>query len=561
MRDRYPEGSSIPQAFVVPPELQPDFAELDGCPVPEYLDLGRAITDAADAAGRRGSVAVVHAGSGRSYTFGDLDELSTTLARGLRALGIAVGDRIAFRASNVPEIAIVAMAAWKAGAVVVPTPAMARAQELRFFLEDVGARALFVQAEPALLEPVASTPAELEFVITFGAASETLAAFPGTMQWDSVLALGEASGEPLDSVHADNVAIIWHSGGTTGPPKAIYHTHRRAFLGSHALARSTGAQAGMVWSAAAPVGHALGFASHTFWPLLHAATVVYIEQFGSPEHLVAAIDRHRIEGLSAITMTWSRMLDVVQKNPSADLSSLRRTYAMWQSVSSAETYDGWRERGVELLNNFGCTAFASWILAPRIPGPVPRASLGVAVPGYEVVAVNLESDNLVPVPSGVQGRLAARGVSGLTYWNRPQMQRRDVRDGWVLLDDVVLFDESGNAAYRGRTDNVISTAGYKVSPVEVEEVLASHPAVHEVAVIGVPDAMRVEVVAAFIVLEDGWTEHADLVRELQDLVRSRLAPYKYPRQIEFVSALPRDHVGKIQPKVLSQWAASQGTPR
>jgi 2-aminobenzoate-CoA ligase len=166
----------------------------------------------------------------------------------------------------------------------------------------------------------------------------------------------------------------------------------------------------------------------------------------------------------------------------------------------------------------------------------------------------------VPVPTGEPGRMAVKGPTGLTYWGRPDLQARDVREGWTLQDDLIQLDAQGNARYLGRTDFLISTAGYKVAPVEVETVLAGHPAVREVAVVGTPDPIRQEVVTAFVALVDGVVGGDHLKRELQSLVKSRLAPYKYPRRIEWLDALPRDSVGKVQPRQLIQLAA-EPTPK
>jgi 2-aminobenzoate-CoA ligase len=271
-----------------------------------------------------------------------------------------------------------------------------------------------------------------------------------------------------------------------------------------------------------------------------------------------AIGTHRVDTFTAISATWARLLEVLDRvGGSNDTSSLRRAYAMWQSASASDIYDGWRARGVELLNNFGSTAFATWVLVPQ-PRPgeqVPRASLGRPTPGYEVKAIDAEATGVQSVPAGTTGRMAVRGPTGLTYWNRLENQRRDVVQGWTLVDDLIRFDADGNADYFGRTDYVISTAGYKVAPVEVERVLAKHPAVREVGVVGTPDAIRQEVVTAFVALKPGALPGDELRRELQDLAKAELSPYKYPRRVEFVSALPRDPVGKVQPRVLQEWAA------
>jgi 2-aminobenzoate-CoA ligase len=171
------------------------------------------------------------------------------------------------------------------------------------------------------------------------------------------------------------------------------------------------------------------------------------------------------------------------------------------------------------------------------------------------MAVNPQTEQLVPVGAGESGRMAVQGPTGLTYWRRPELQRRDVREGWNLVDDLIRFDANGNAAYLGRTDLIISTAGYKVAPVEVEEVLARHSAVREVAVVGAPDTTRQEIVAAFVALKPGYVGSEALRKELQDLVKRELSPYKYPRRIDFIDALPRDHVGKVQPLVLKGMAS------
>jgi 2-aminobenzoate-CoA ligase len=227
---------------------------------------------------------------------------------------------------------------------------------------------------------------------------------------------------------------------------------------------------------------------------------------------------------------------------------------MWQSASSSEVFDGWLRRGVELRNNFGSTAFAAWALVPPADAEVPRASLGPAAPGYQVRAIDVDGDSMEALATGVTGRLAVKGPTGLTYWNRPELQTRDVRDGWTLHDDLIALDEQGNAGYLGRTDFLISSAGYKIAPSEVEAALAAHPDVREVGVVGAPDPIRQEVVMAFVALCDPARAGEDMRRALQDFAKDRISPYKYPRRIEFIEALPRDAVGKVQSKMLSRMA-------
>jgi 2-aminobenzoate-CoA ligase len=230
---------------------------------------------------------------------------------------------------------------------------------------------------------------------------------------------------------------------------------------------------------------------------------------------------------------------------------------MWQSASTADLADRWATRGVRLRNNFGSTAFATWIITQREGDECAPASLGRPVRGYTLGVVDADSGTVESPGGRGPGQLAVKGPTGLTYWRRPELQARDVRDGWTVVDDLIELDDEGFVAYRGRTDFIISTAGYKVAPLEIEEVLSTHPAVREVGVVGLPDDERGEVVAAFVAVHDGVSATHVLAAELQDHVKALLAPYKYPRRVTFVDGLPRDHVGKVQPNVLRAWAGGR----
>lgn len=554
MKDTYPILPTLAADRLVPPERQPEYAEPGDLDLPTDVNIARAILDAAP----EDALALIGHDRGTALTYGDLRRTSGRLAARLQDLGLETGERVAIRSGNRPEAVIAALAAWRAGAIVVPTPPHARSAELRFLLEDTDAAILVADAGSDSFDQVrtALEGTDVRAGICFGGDGD----LSGWESWDS----GEDEAVPEDvDVETPGAlpAIIWHTGGTTGTPKACYHTHRRYLLGGYTFARATGAYSGDRWLAVAPVGHALGFLCHSSFTLLNGATPVMVEDFANPTTVLEAIATHRVSTVVAIAATWSRLLDALDADPALDeISSLKRAYAMWQSASSSVVYDRWLDRGIELLNNFGSTAFANWVLAPQAGGPpTPRASLGLPTPGYDVKAIDMDGSSLDPLQPGVVGRMAVRGPTGLTYWNRPAEQARDVVDGWTLVDDLIEFDEEGFAAYHGRTDFVISSAGHKIAPVEVEEVLSLHPRVKEVGVVGTPDALRVEIVTAFVVLRaaDADEDLDRLRKELQDFVKSRIAPHKYPRRIEFIEALPRDPVGKILPRVLKDWGAER----
>jgi len=546
VRDEYPRLPSLPLELLVPPELQPEYPE--PAPGPGFAGgVAAAILGGKPA----GAPALVHHEGGRTVSFGELEEASARLANALVATGLAVGDRLAIRSPNRPEAVIAALAAWRVGAIVVPTPPTGRPAELAFLLKDTRARALVASAAAPTFEdvPAALEEAPVEIKVSFDGVGGD-----GWLAWDALLARGSSRGPDIE-IPPDLPALIWHTGGTTGVPKACYHTHRRYLLAGRSFGAAVGTGPGSRWAAAAPLGHALGFLCHTTFTLLHGACAVAIEGFARPETVLTAIADHEVDTFVAIAATWARMLEALEAEPALDrIASLERGYAMWQSASSGAVYDGWQARGIELLNNFGSTAFANWILIPRPPEPVPRASLGRATDGYEVRTVDPDGRSVDPLPPGTMGRMAVRGVSGLTYWDRRAEQERDVVDGWTLVDDLIVIDENGYAEYRGRTDYVISSAGFKIAPIEVESVLSRHPAVAEVGVIGSPDAVRQEIVTAFVVLADAYSASEGVVNELQSFVKANLSPHKYPRRVEFVDALPRDPVGKVQPRILKQWA-------
>lgn len=549
MKDRYPSFPSLPQEWLVPPEQQPEYLELDGSEVDGSSNAGTWLTERQVRLGRGSTPALIHHEEGTVLTFADIAQQSARFANVLTAKGVRPGDRVAFRLSNRPEAVIAALGAWRAGAIVVPTPPQARTQELQFLLEDTRPTVLVAYGREGFIEDVAPAVAgsEVRTVIVVGDAGQT-----GYERWEDLLAKASATfTDP--SLSSDAPALVWHTGGTTGEPKACYHTHRRYLQGSESFARATGVRAGERWAAAAPVGHALGFLYHTTFTLANGATAVMIEGFARPPTVLAAIAKHEVGTFTAIAATWARMLETMRDAPELDrLGSLKRGYAMWQSASSREVRDGWDARGLDLMNNFGSTAFATWILVPRAGERFPAASLGKTAPGYRIETIDPDAREVVPLPRGTTGRMVVRGVTGLTYWRRPEMQARDVVDGWTFVDDLINVGEDGNAEYLGRTDFMISTAGYKVAPVEVEQVLATHAAVRECAVVGTPDPVRQEIVTAFVALRHGTSASDQLKRELQDHCKALLAPYKYPRRIEFIDALPRDPVGKVQPRRLKE---------
>jgi 2-aminobenzoate-CoA ligase len=551
MKDTYPRGAAVPDACLVASADQPEYIDAFADRIGPCANVGHFLSDLQVQAGRGDEPAAIHAESGRTYSFADLARESGKLAAGLIAQGIKPGDRVAYRLPNVPEALIVMIAAWKAGAVLAPTPFLAAPGDLRYLVDDGTPRLLFASLADQALDAASAALAgsSIERIYIVGEAAH------GALPCWRELMSGREADFVAPETPSDSIAILWHTGGTTGRPKGCYHTHRRFLMGGFSIGQATAIRPGDRWAATAPIGHALGIIYDTIFTLLHGATIILIEQFSRPEIVLDAVARWRITTLTGLAVTWAKMLDVLKIDPARDVSSLRQCYAMWQSASSSDVYDQWKARNVELLNNFGSTSFATWILVPAPGRDSPRAALGIPAPGYRIAAVEVKNGVIHPVPAGEIGQMAVRGPTGLTYWNRPDLQKRDVVDGWTLSDDLIRFDAAGSVHYLGRTDYMISTMGYKIAPVEVEQVLSRHPAIREIAVVPAPCPIRYQKVVAYVALRGGAAATEALRAELRDLATSELPSHKRPQHIEFIDNLPRDALGKVQTRLVVDWAA------
>jgi len=544
---------TVPEDCLVPAAARPTYLPLAGVEMPVELNLCERMVDAHVLAGRGAHPAIIFREEDRTVTFGELHVAVRRVAGALVAAGLRPGDRVGVRSGNRPEATIAILAVWRAGGVVVPVPPQARAAEIPFYVDDTGARFLIVEnAGDAVGEVVkamdqGSLPT-VESVIAMPDADGT-----GFLSLAELVAAG-----PLDDprpVPADSLALIWHTGGTTGTPKACYHEAGRFLIGGYAAARAFGFHPDEVQLAfPGPVGHAAGLIGRTIVSLLNGVPHVEVANFPDAEAVLDAISRYGVTWANAIAVTWARMLRIYEANPGRyDVSALTGAYAPMLSVVSAEVHEGWKRHGILLHNTMGSTQFATWFLtSPRHVETAP-GSVGRPSPGYEGTIIAAGTDEWTELPPEEVGLIALRGPTGLTYWNRPaEVQRRDVRQGWTVLDDLGKKDADGNFWYLGRSDFLINTAGFKVAPVEVEEVLGTHRSVAEVSVVGSPDPERGEVVTAWIVLQEGITPDDALAKSLQDYVKSAISPYKYPRRFVFTPALPRDLVSKVQVRDLKE---------
>ncbi len=508
--------------------------------VPARFNIGVACSDR-QPPGNRALVAVGPDGSRRELTFGETTSLSNRFGNALRRLRIVPGDRIAIVLPQLLETAIAHLATYKIGAVAVPMSVLFGPDALRHRLGDSAARAVVTDGRS--LEGVAAVAAELgglEVIVVDRNASAPHHGF-----WP----LLEAASDHLTAVDTDaeTPALLIYTSGTTGPPKGALHAHR-VLLG-HApgfrLSHDFFPQADdCMWSPAdwAWIG---GLVNCLLSSWLHGRPIVGAVREGAfdPEWALALIRRERIRNafLPPTALKLMRSLDVA-----LEPGSLRTVMSGGETLGT-EMLAWARERlGVTANEIWGQTEANYVVGNSSTVWDVRGGSMGRAYPGHEVAVL---VGNGEPAPPGEVGELAVRTpdpVVFLEYWRQPDQTRAKVSDGWLRTGDRVRMDDDNYLWFEGRTDDVISSSGYRIGPEEIEQCLLSHPSVSLAAAIGVPDQIRGEAIKAFLTLRDGVEPSRELEEEIKGFVRARLAAYEYPRQLEFVPELPLTVTGKIR---------------
>ncbi|MBB4774654.1 AMP-binding protein [Actinomadura livida] len=473
-----------------------------------------------------------------TWTYGDLLRRADQTARVLTEdFGLVPGNRVLLRGPNTPWLVAAWFAVLKAGGVAVTTMHLLRSGE-------IGALA-------ALTEPDLA-------VCDHRYTAELSAAVPGlpTLVYgggsgDDLIRRSEAKdpGFPAVATSADDVALLAPTSGTTGVPKITAHFHRDVLAindtyGRHVL----GARPGDVFAGTPPLGFTFGLGGLVVFPLSAGAAVLLIEQ-ATPDGLADAIADRAVTTLFTAPTMYRALLATGKAEA---LAGLRTCVSAGEHLPAAV----WREfhaaTGVEVLDGIGCTELLHiFISAER--DRIRPGSTGRTVPGYRAAVLDEEGR---PVPDGEAGRLAVRGPTGCRYL-RDERQRGYVADGWNITGDTYVRDADGHFWYQARSDDMIVSSGYKIAGPEVEQALLRHPDVLEAGVVAAPDPLRQSIVKAYVVLRDGASAGPGKTAELQDFAKQEIAPYKYPRSIEFVDSLPRGLTGKLQRYLLRESAAKQ----
>jgi 2-aminobenzoate-CoA ligase len=517
---------------------------------PVRLNVARELLDA-NAEGDRASRPAIHC-QDRVLTYGELAGRVGRLANGLRGLGLGPGDRVLLRFPNCPEFIVTWLACQKLGVVPVPTMPLLRARELAYVVQDAGTETAIVWGGlREELERARTQAPELKQLVVAGEAQA------GDLAW-ARLSDGQPARCPTAETSAQDVALIAYTSGSTGVPKGCVHQHVDLIGSADSYARYVLRPSEEDRFGGHPtLAFTFGTGGLLVYPFRFGASTVLSGPF-EPEGMLETIQRYRVTVVFCAPTSYRLMLRLPELETRFDLGSLRLGVSAAEPLPAA-TYTEWVGRtGKECLDGIGSTELFH-IFVSSLPGTVRPGATGVPVPGYDCRVVDEEGHE---VPRGTPGLIAIKGPTGCKYWRKPERQAEYVRfGGWNVTGDVYVQDDDGYFTYQCRSDDMIVTGGYKIPGPEVERVLDEHPAVAESAVVAAPDATRGFVPKAFVVLRPGHRGSESLVRELQEHVKRELAPFKYPRQVEFVGRLPRTETGKIRRVELRQReAAGAGHP-
>lgn len=519
-RDHLPPGGQWP-------DLRFDLAGARGPRYPDRLNCGVELLDATVA--RLGADRpAVRDGGGGVWSYRELTARVNRIARTLTEdLGVVPGNRVLLRGPTTPWLAACWLAVMKAGAVAVTVLAAQRPHELATICELARVRHALCDAR------------SVDDLVKAGVPALAITPFGGGDGGDLLrLAAKKSIAYAPVETSADDVALIAFTSGTTGRPKGCIHFHRDVLAMADTFsAHVLRPRPDDVFAGSPPLGFTFGLGGLLVFPL-RAGAQTLLADWGGPRRLLADIERHRVSVLFTAPTAYRAMLGELG---AYDVSSLRRCVSAGEHLPAALWHDWQRATGLRVINGIGATEMLHIFISAADEAARPGTT-GLPVPGYEARVIDAEGR---PLPDDEPGLLAVRGPTGCRYLS-DERQRDYVRDGWNLTGDTYFRDGDGYFHYVARADDMIISAGYNIAGPEVEEALLRHPDVLEAAVVGRPDSRRGEVVVAHVVLRAGVPRTEETVAELREFTKKEIVPYKCPREIEFLDALPRTPTGKLQ---------------
>jgi 2-aminobenzoate-CoA ligase len=481
----------------------------------------------------------------QKLTYGQLLNNANKFGNALRELGVDEGDRVLLRTPNIPPALVANFGILKLGAVCTPTSPLFSRAEIAHVANDSEAVAIVVSA--ALLGEVEAAKENFKtvrhIIVVGGDAAEVKG--KGFIPYGELLQSGATELAPVLRRRED-VGLLLYTSGTTGRPKGTVHFVEELLIVPDSFGKyGWRVEPDDVVGGSAPLAFGAGYSSYATIPFRFGAAASLIAKF-EPEKMFETIQKHKVTILTLAPTAYRKMLQVPDAEKKYNLCSLRVCTGGGESLT-APTYYAWKEKfGLDIFEGLGTTEMMYVFASNVVSRKAKAGSFGQAVPGYELKVVD---ENGNDVKAGTIGHFVARGPTGTIYWRDPDKQRHAVINGWNRAGDFVSVDEDGYFWFVSREDDIIKSSAYRIGPEEIEVTLATHPAIADVGVIGVPDPVRGQIAKAFVVLKAGQKATPE---ELIEFCRGKIATYKMPREVEVVNELPRTPTGKLLRRVLRQ---------
>jgi len=469
-----------------------------------------------------------------TWTYAELLDISNRIARVLvEEYGLVPGNRVLLRSSNNPMLVACWFAVLKAGGICVTTMQLLRSRELVYIINKA-------QIEYALCDVTLAREMEeaQQLAPTLPTALYFSAAGDAASSLDESIAGVNSNFKNCDTA-ADDTALIAFTSGTTGSPKATMHFHRDILAMTDCFPRSFNmVEPDDIFAGTPPLAFTFGLGGLTCFPMRFGASTRFFPSPLSAEKIMSAIEKYRITGIYTAPTMYRQLAELAGKY---DISSLKTCVSAGETLPKATWNAFHNATGLRIVDGLGSTEMIHIFVASS-PEDMRAGYTGKAIPGYRAKIVDENGEDL---GANQPGLLAVQGPTGCRYLSDVR-QTQYVRNGWNYPGDIYEMDDTGYFRYIARDDDMIISAGYNISGPEVENALQDHEAVAECAVIAKPDKDRTNIVKAFVVVREGFQAKPVMVQELQDFVKNEIAPYKYPREVEFVEELPKTETGKLQ---------------
>lgn len=530
--------------------------------LPETFNAAVAFLDKNIAEGRGEKTAVYY--EGNAYSYAQIAELAHRIGNGLLELGVDMEQRIALLLLDSPQFAAAFFGTIKMGAVPVPLNTLLRPADYVYLLNDSRARVLLVHA--TLWQNIQHILPQLKYLRHVVIVNNTGERVRGTSSsadarssqslhdFDTWIARASPDLQPAET-SKDDSAFWLYSSGSTGFPKGCVHLqHDMVYCTEYYAKGILDIQESDITFSAARLYFAYGLGNNLYFPFSVGASAVYYPDRPLPEEMFKVIEQYRPTIFFGVPTLYASMLSLPDVEKRFDCSSLRLCVSAGEALP-ADILRRWEQAfHVPILDGIGSTEILHIFISNR-KGDIRPGSSGRLVPGYEALITDEDGR---PVPRGDIGNLLIRGDSTAAYyWNKHEKTKNTIVGSWIHTGDKYYQDNEGYFWYCGRSDDMLKVGGQWVSPIEVENTLIMHPAVLEAAVVGVFDKENLVKPKAFIVLQAGQVPSNELAEELKSFVKQHIAPFKYPRYIEFVHTLPKTATGKIQRFLLRDTAQTE----